>query len=65
VDIKGGGPAGAETGMLRKLRSPMVLVVEGFLAGALLFVVANPTFVHSDSGRADAQAAALVKELTR
>jgi hypothetical protein len=51
--------------MLRTLRSPMVLVVEGFLAGALLFVVANPTFVHSDSGRADAQAAALVKELTR
>jgi hypothetical protein len=43
----------------------MVLVVEGFLAGALLFVAVNPTFVHSDSARSDAQASALVKELTR
>jgi hypothetical protein len=51
--------------MLSKLRSPMALVVEGFLGGALLFVAANPTFVHSDSARADAQATALVKELTR
>ena len=51
--------------LLRKLGNPVALVGQGFVAGALLFTATNPALLHSDSARADAQAAALVKELTR
>ena len=51
--------------LLSKLKNPVALVIEGFLAGALLFTATNPALLHSDSGGADAEAAALVKELTR
>ena len=51
--------------MLSKLRNPVALVVEGFLAGAILFAALTPGVVHGRSAAADAQASALVKELTR
>ena len=51
--------------VLSKLGSPVALVVQGFVAGALLFTATNPTLLHPGSRAADAQAAALVKELTR
>jgi hypothetical protein len=51
--------------LLTKLGNPVALVVEGFVAGALLFAASNPAMLHADSARADAQAAALVQELTR
>lgn len=51
--------------MLSKLGNPVALVVEGFVAGALLFAATNPLLLHADAGRADAQTAALVQELTR
>lgn len=51
--------------LLRKLGNPVALVAQGFVAGALLFTATNPALLHSDSARTDAQAAALVKELTR
>jgi hypothetical protein len=51
--------------MVRKLQNPVALVVEGFLAGALLFGAVNPSFLHPASSQADAQATALVQELTR
>ncbi|MBV9929897.1 MAG: hypothetical protein JO013_03010 [Alphaproteobacteria bacterium] len=50
--------------MLTKLRSPVALVTEGFLAGALLFLAANPGFLHHRSA-GDDRAAALVQELIR
>jgi hypothetical protein len=50
--------------MLSKLRNPVALVAEGFLAGVLVFAAANPSaFQHRDAG--DARAAALVQELIR
>jgi hypothetical protein len=42
----------------------MALVVEGFLAGALLFAAIHPGLLHGRSADADAQAAALVRKLT-
>jgi hypothetical protein len=51
--------------MFSKLRNPVALVVQGFFAGALLFAVATPGFVQHRSAAADAQASALVQELTR
>lgn len=51
--------------MFSKLRSPVALVVEGFVAGALLFVTLSPGVLHDRSSASDAQAAALVRELTR
>jgi hypothetical protein len=50
--------------MLSKLRSPIALVAEGFLAGAMLFVAANPNFLHHRSA-GDDRAAALVQALIR
>jgi hypothetical protein len=50
--------------MISKLRNPVALVAEGFLAGLLVFAATNPAaFHHRDSG--DARAAALVQELIR
>jgi hypothetical protein len=51
--------------MFGKLRNPVALVVEGFFAGALLFAMVTPGFVQDRSPAADAQASALVQELTR
>ena len=51
--------------LLSKLGNPVALVIEGFLAGALLFTATNPALLHSDSAGADARSAALVQELTR
>ena len=50
--------------MLTKLRNPVVLVAEGFLAGVLAFAAANPSAFH-DRSAGDARAAALVQELVR
>jgi len=50
--------------MLTKLRSPVALVAEGFLAGALLFVAGNPSLLHHRSA-GDDRAAALVQALIR
>jgi hypothetical protein len=48
-----------------RLRHPFALVAQGFLAAALVFVVADPTVTGSASTGNDAQAAALLAELTR
>jgi hypothetical protein len=49
----------------RKLHSPVALIVEGFLAGALLFTAVNPSVLSGDSAKADARAAATVQALIR
>lgn len=51
--------------MLNKLRTPVALVVEGFVAGALIFTAVNPSYLHARTSAADIQAAALVRQLTR
>jgi hypothetical protein len=50
--------------MLSKLRNPVWLVAEGFLAGALVFAAVNPSLLHHHTD-GDARAAALVQQLIR
>jgi hypothetical protein len=50
--------------MLSKLRNPVALTAQGFLAGAMLFLAANPSLLHGHSA-GDDRAAALVQELIR
>ena len=48
----------------RKLGNPFALAIEGFLAAALVFVVANPVVLHPGAG-ASAESQAIYSELTR
>jgi hypothetical protein len=45
------------------MKNPVALVLEGFLAGALLFAGLNHGMLKHDAARADAQAAATVQSL--
>ncbi|HEY0412396.1 MAG TPA: hypothetical protein VGD66_04570 [Allosphingosinicella sp.] len=51
--------------LLKALGNPVALVVEGFLAGALVFVAANPAVLHPGAADASARTDAIVQELTR
>jgi len=48
-----------------RFRHPFALVAQGFLAAALVFVIADPTVTGSAAAHNDAQATALLAELTR
>jgi hypothetical protein len=50
---------------LKRLNNPFVIMIEGFVAGAVLLVVANPGLVHRDDVAQSRQAAALEQSLIR